>query len=121
MVGATRLAELTARRMVAAGIQTVLVDEDPDRVRAIVADNPRIIGVCGDPTDPRLIQTEGIDTSDVILALTRLGPSQHPELLGRQGAGRPDCRGSFPSARPRSAPGRRRDRRSRVVSSLCGE
>jgi len=70
VVGATRLAELTARRMASGGIQTVLVDQEPDRVRRIVAGNQRIIGVCGDPTDPRLIQMEGVDTSDVILGLT---------------------------------------------------
>jgi trk system potassium uptake protein TrkA len=70
VVGATRLAELTARRLSEAGIQTLLVDQEPERVRRIVTDNPKVIGVCGDPTNPRMLTNEGIDTSDAILALT---------------------------------------------------
>ncbi len=68
--GTTRVAELTAKRLCGQSIQTVLVDPDPDRVRRIATDNPRVIAVCGDPTDPKLFHSEGLDTADAALALT---------------------------------------------------
>ncbi len=70
ILGGTRLAELTAQTLCSAGIQTILVDQDPARVRQIATDNPKVTGICGDPTSPRLLQAEGVDTADVVLALT---------------------------------------------------
>lgn len=70
VLGGTRLAALTASVLCEAGIATVLVDQDRERVRRIAAATPRVIGVCGDPTDPRLMQAEGVDTADAVLALT---------------------------------------------------
>ena len=35
ILGATRVAELTAKRLCQQGLQTILVDQDPDRVRRI--------------------------------------------------------------------------------------
>lgn len=70
ILGATRLAALTAKAMCEAGISTTLIDHDPERVRAIAADIPHLIAICGDPTSPRLMTSEGVDTADVILALT---------------------------------------------------
>ena len=64
------VAELTAKRLCQAGIQTILVDQDADRVRRIAVDNPRVIAVCGDPTDPKLFHSEGLENSDAVLALT---------------------------------------------------
>ncbi len=68
--GATRLAALTAGYLGDDGVQTILVDEDGARVREIVEDNPRVVGIAGDPTDPRLLRSEGVDTCDMVLALT---------------------------------------------------
>lgn len=68
--GSTRVAELTAKRLCSQNIQTVLVDPDPDRVRHIATENPRVVAVCGDPTDPKLFHSEGLDTADAALALT---------------------------------------------------
>ncbi len=70
ILGATRLAALTARTLCQAGIHTILVDQDPSRVRKIATDNPRITGICGDPTSPRLLSSEGVSTADIVLALT---------------------------------------------------
>ena len=68
--GSTRVAELTAKRLCRQGIQTVLVDPDPDRVRHIAIENPRVVAVNGDPTDPKLFHSEGLETADAALALT---------------------------------------------------
>ena len=32
--------------------------------------NPKVTGICGDPTSPRLLEAEGVDSADVVLALT---------------------------------------------------
>jgi trk system potassium uptake protein TrkA len=70
ILGATRVAELTAKRLCGQGLQTVLVDQDPDRVRRIATDNPRLVAVNGDPTDPKLYHSEGLENADAALALT---------------------------------------------------
>jgi len=73
VLGATRLAGLTARSLVNAGIPTILIDDDPDRCRRLAADAAgidRLVVVRGDPTDPRVLRDEGVDGIDVVLALT---------------------------------------------------
>jgi trk system potassium uptake protein TrkA len=70
ILGATRVAELTAKRLTQQGLQTILVDLDPDRVRRIATENSRVVAVCGDPTDPKLFHSEGLENSDACLALT---------------------------------------------------
>ncbi len=70
ILGATRVAELTAKRLCQQGIQTILVDQDEERVRRIAIENPRVVAVCGDPTDPKLFHSEGLENSDACLALT---------------------------------------------------
>ncbi len=46
------------------------MDQSPGRVRRIATEKPRVVAVCGDPTDPKLFHSEGLDTSDACLALT---------------------------------------------------
>jgi len=70
ILGATRVAELTARRLCNAGIQTVLVDQDDKRIRRIATENPKVVAIHGDPTDPKLFRGEGLDNADAALALT---------------------------------------------------
>lgn len=70
ILGATRVAELTAKRLCEKNIQTILVDPDEERVRRIATDNPRVVGIHGDPTDPKLYHSEGLETADACLALT---------------------------------------------------
>jgi trk system potassium uptake protein TrkA len=68
--GATRLAALAAAELTQAGIKTVLIDGDLERIRAIAGDHPKVVAIQGDPTDPRLLRSEGLDSADVVLALT---------------------------------------------------
>ena len=70
VLGGTRLANLTARRLANQGITTILIDEDPDRCRRMAAESSRLVVVCGDPTDPKTLSAEGIDAVDTVLALT---------------------------------------------------
>ncbi|MFQ5554647.1 MAG: Trk system potassium transporter TrkA [Acidimicrobiia bacterium] len=70
ILGATRLAKLTARKMVAEGVHTVLIDQDADRIRTIAEEMPDVICVLGDPTDARLLRSEGVGKADAVLALT---------------------------------------------------
>ncbi len=68
--GATRLAQLAAELFARNGISTVLVDKDIDRCRHLAAAHDRLILVRGDPTDPKVLQSEGVDGVDVVLGLT---------------------------------------------------
>ncbi len=70
ILGTTRLASLTAAALIEAGIQTLLIDPEPDRVRTIAEGNPKVVAICGDPTDPRVLQSEGAANADAVLALT---------------------------------------------------
>jgi trk system potassium uptake protein TrkA len=68
--GTTRLAEITADLLTRRGIQTIVIDQDHDRARSFAKANSRVIVVEGDPTDPRVMASEGIDNVDAVLALT---------------------------------------------------
>ncbi len=70
VLGATRLAELTAVELVEAGIQTILIDQDIVRTHELAARHERLIVVQGDPTDPNVLRSEGIESVDAVLALT---------------------------------------------------
>ena len=51
-------------------IPTILIDSDPDRCRKLAAASDRLVVVHGDPTDPKVMQGEGIDSVDMVVALT---------------------------------------------------
>lgn len=70
VLGATRLAVLTAELLVRNGINTVLVDEDAGRCSDLAAKYDRLMVVQGSTTDPRLLRAEGMDKADVVLGLT---------------------------------------------------
>jgi trk system potassium uptake protein TrkA len=70
VVGATRLAQLTAKLLTEAGFQTIIIDEEAARCRALAAEFPNIVVVQGDPTDPRVLRSEGVENVDALLALT---------------------------------------------------
>lgn len=70
VLGATRLAELTAGMLARSGVTTILVDSDVERCRRISEANDRVVVVCGDPTDPKVMEDEGIEGVDVVLALS---------------------------------------------------
>lgn len=70
VLGATRLATLTAETMVQAGIQTVLVDIEAERFGDLAAKYDRLVVVKGDPTDPEVLASEGIANADVVFGLS---------------------------------------------------
>lgn len=70
VVGATRLAQLTAELLAGAGFQTIIIDQEAARCRALAAEHPNIVVVQGDPTDPRVLRSEGIESVDALIALT---------------------------------------------------
>jgi len=68
--GATRLARLTACLFADNGINTILIDEDPIRTVEVAEACKEVIVVNGDPTDPQVLKSEGIENVDEVLALT---------------------------------------------------
>jgi trk system potassium uptake protein TrkA len=70
ILGATRLAKLTAELLVTNGINTVLIDDDAGRVSDLATKYDRLVVVQGGTTDPRLLRTEGLDRADAVLGLT---------------------------------------------------
>jgi trk system potassium uptake protein TrkA len=70
ILGGTRLARVTAELLVERGITTTLIDANPDRCREIAMAIPEVLTVCGDPTDPRVLRSEGAGKADSVLALT---------------------------------------------------
>jgi trk system potassium uptake protein TrkA len=70
VLGATRSAALTAGLLSDNGIQTILIDRDPERCRELAEINDDVVVVNADPTDPRVLSTEGVESADAVLALT---------------------------------------------------
>ncbi len=70
VLGATRLAMLTAESIVKTGISTVLIDEEAERFERLSAKYDRLVAVKGDPTDLRVLRSEGIENADVVIGLT---------------------------------------------------
>lgn len=70
VLGSTRLARLTAEKLCENGINTVMVDIEPERCIDLAAKHDRLVIVRGDPTDPRVLKAEGIERADVVLGLT---------------------------------------------------
>jgi trk system potassium uptake protein TrkA len=70
VLGATRSAALTAGLLADNRIQTILIDRDPERCRALAEVDDDLVVVNADPTDPRVLSTEGVESADAVLALT---------------------------------------------------
>ena len=70
ILGGTRLAKLTAALLVERGVATTLIEVDPARCRSIAEALPDVVVVCGDPTDPKILRSEGAGSADAVLALT---------------------------------------------------
>jgi len=70
IMGGTRLAVLTARRMLDAGLEVVLVDEDPARAVKLADKYPKALVIHGDPTDPDVLATLDLGPKDVAMGLT---------------------------------------------------
>jgi trk system potassium uptake protein TrkA len=70
ILGGTRLAKLTARLLADHGIHTTLIDSDMGRCRVIAEELHDVITVCAEPKDPKVLRAEGIDATDVVMALS---------------------------------------------------
>lgn len=70
IMGGTRLSELTADAMVAAGFSVVMIDSDRERCSRIASRHPKAIVIFGDPIDPDVLADLDLGRSDVILGLT---------------------------------------------------
>jgi trk system potassium uptake protein TrkA len=70
ILGATRLAMLTAENLGEAGIPTVLVDTEADKCSDLSARYDRLVVVKGDPTDVKVLKGEGIEKADIVIGAT---------------------------------------------------
>ena len=70
ILGGTRLATMTAELLAERGVATTLIEKSPSRCRSIAEQLPDVVVVCGDPADPKTLQSEGIGNADSVLALT---------------------------------------------------
>ena len=70
ILGGTRLAGMTASMLSERGIKTTLIDGDRSRCRRFAEMLPDTVVVCGDPTEPKTLQSIGIGSGDAVLALT---------------------------------------------------
>jgi trk system potassium uptake protein TrkA len=70
ILGGTRLARKTAELLADNGISTTLIDENRDRCQSIAESLPRVVTVYGNPTDPKVLISEGVDAADSVIALS---------------------------------------------------
>lgn len=70
VLGGTRLATITAQLLADHGFHTTIIDGDMDRCRVIAESLPDVVTVCGNPTDVKVLRSEGIDAADTVMALT---------------------------------------------------
>lgn len=70
ILGGTRLAGMTASMLSERGVSTTLIDGDRTRCRSFAEALPDTVVVCGDPTEPKILQSVGIGADDAVLALT---------------------------------------------------
>jgi trk system potassium uptake protein TrkA len=70
ILGATRSAQLTASLFVENGINTVLIDQEARLCRAVAEFDDRVVVVQGDPTDPKVLQSEDVANADVLIGMT---------------------------------------------------
>jgi trk system potassium uptake protein TrkA len=52
------------------GIHTTLIDSDMDRCRLIAEDLIDVVTVCAEPKDPKILKAEGVEATDVVMALS---------------------------------------------------
>lgn len=69
--GAGRLARITANLLCENGISVTLIDKDEQATRLVADQCQGVIVVHGDPMDPDLLRSEGIESVDDVLALTK--------------------------------------------------
>lgn len=70
ILGGTRLARLTADMMAGAGLSVVVVDEDEERCIHMASHSSHALVICGDPTDPEVMNDLDLGPKDVAIGLT---------------------------------------------------
>jgi trk system potassium uptake protein TrkA len=70
ILGGTRLARLTAKLLADHGIHTTLIDSDMGRCRVIAEKLRNVVTVCAEPKDPKILRAEGVEATDVVMALS---------------------------------------------------
>jgi trk system potassium uptake protein TrkA len=70
ILGATRLAELTAAHLTNEGYEVIVIDEDPARCRRLAEHQGKTLVICDDPTDPETLRSLNLDDRDAVLGLT---------------------------------------------------
>ena len=70
LVGGGTMAYYLTRRLLAVGIDTKIIDQNPVRCEQLSALLPKATIICGDGTDEKLLLQEGLDTVDGFAALT---------------------------------------------------
>lgn len=70
IMGSTRLSELTADAMIAAGFSVIMCDPERSRCALMSSRHPKAVVVHGDPTDPAVMADLDLGESDAVLALT---------------------------------------------------
>ena len=70
IIGATRLAEITADVMAEAGLSVVIIDEESPRCRYLADRHPLALIINGDPTDPAVLADLDLGQKDVVMALS---------------------------------------------------
>lgn len=70
VLGGTRLARLTSQLLTDHNVHTTLIEPEMDRCRMIAEELPAVVTVCGEPTDIKLMKSEGVATTDTVMALT---------------------------------------------------
>lgn len=72
IVGGGRISFYLARMLLDNGAKVKIIDVDPDRCAELGQLLPRAMVICGDGTDPELLNEEGIKDADALIALTGL-------------------------------------------------
>jgi trk system potassium uptake protein TrkA len=69
LLGGTRIAEMSAASLVARGIETVIVDAEPERCEAISRRSKALV-IQGDPTEPEVLADLQPGPADVVVGLS---------------------------------------------------
>ncbi len=72
IVGGGTIAYYLAKRLLSVGIETKIIDQDPERCEHLSELLPKATIICGDGTEQRLLLQEGISSVDGFAALTGL-------------------------------------------------
>lgn len=72
IVGGGTIAYYLAQRLISVGIDTKIIETDPERCEHLSELLPKATIICGDGTDQKLLAQEGIDKVDGFAALTGL-------------------------------------------------